>query len=346
MPRRSPDEYVALARSAIMELLDQEHAASWLEVEAKIADVPWPSVGYSIDKHHLSTARIELLRSGRIVDLSEGTRGGREVVIIHPAETSRRKTAIAHASSRKRILTARYLSWAQGTPSRPGVIGPAAEQVVHESLKESATYRLVNPSGGQVSKFLGYALDGPLDNAVILTPINDDELPETPVAVPIEVKNVRDWIYPSSQELYQLLDKAAKLKQSHPELQIVPVLVCRRAHYTAYKMAQDLGFFIVQTRRQYIGSVDPERLLEVRTELGFLDLTEHHGPDPLVVHMFADVFPRYATEFSQRWARTAAARDVCDAFPHMRHDPIAARRGRTLEVLRALAARAGFDGGW
>jgi hypothetical protein len=26
-----------------------------------------------------------------------------------------------------------------------------------------------------------------------------------PVAVPIEVKNLRDWIYPSSQELYQLL---------------------------------------------------------------------------------------------------------------------------------------------
>ena len=346
MPQRSVDEYVALARAAIIELLDKEHAAAWLEVEAKITDAPWPSVGHRIDKHHLSTARIDLLRNGQIVDLSVGTRGGREVVIIHRADTARRQTAIARAASRKRILTARYLGWAQGTTSRPGVIGPAAERVVHESLKESATFRLVNPAGGQVSRLLGYTLDGPLDHAVILTPINDDELPETPVVVPIEVKNVRDWIYPSSQELYQLLDKAAKLQQHHPTLQIVPVLVCRRAHYTTYKMAKDLGFFIVQSRRQYIGAVDSERLAEVQAELGFLDLVEHRGSDPLVVHMFADVFSKRATEFSQRWMQTAADRDMCGVFPHMRQDSVATRRGQTLDVLRAFAERAGCGGGW
>src|ERR1022692_1789673 len=336
MPPRSPADYVALARAAILELLDQEHAAAWLEVEARITDVPWPSVGQHIDKHHLSRARIELLKSGLIVDLNIGTRGGRDVVIIHRTDIARRKTAVARAASRKRILTARYMGWAQGTPSRPGIIGPAAERVVHESLKESATFRLINPAGGQVSRFLGYTLDGPLDHAVILTPISEDELPEAPVAVPIEVKNVRDWIYPSSQELYQLLDKAAKLQQHRPELRIVPVLVCRRAHYTAYKMAKDLGFFIVQTRRQYIGSVDQEKLDEVRIELGFLDLVQHHGPDPLVVHMFADVFSKHALAVSQRWAQTAADRDLCGAFPHMRHDAMATRRSGTLDVLRAL----------
>ncbi len=346
MPQRSVDEYVALARTAIIELLDEEHAAAWLEVEAKITDFPWPGIGHRIDKHHLSTARIELLRTGQIVNPSLGTRGGREVVIIHRADTTRRQTAIARAASRKRILTARYLGWAQGTPSRPGVIGPAGERVVHDSLKESATFRLVNPSGGQVSNLLGYALDGPLDHAIILTPINDEGLPEAPVVVPIEVKNIRDWIYPSSQELYQLLDKAARLQQYQPTLPIVPVLVCRRAHYTTYKMAKDLGFFIVQAHRQYIASVDTERLAEVQAELGFLDLVEHRGSDPQLVHMFANVFTKHASEFSVRWQRTAMDRELCSVFPHMRNDSSATRRGDTLEVLRDYAERAGCTGGW
>jgi hypothetical protein len=263
MPRQPPERYVELGRRAILELLDREHAAPWLEVEARITDVPWPSIGHRIDKHHLSTAHIELLRSGRIVEHHADTRGGREVTIIQPADVGRRATATARAAQRKRILLARYLGWAQGTPSRPGIIGPAAERVVHESLKATGTFRLMNPSGGQVSTFLGSTINGPLDHAVIFTPITDAGLPGQPIAVPVEVKNLRDWIYPSSQEPYQLLDKAAKLRRLHPDVPIVPVLVCRRAHYTAFKMARDMGFFIIEARRQYIGLVDEEKLDEV-----------------------------------------------------------------------------------
>ena len=329
-----------------MELLDQEHAAPWLEIEARITDTPWPTIGHRIDKHHLSTAHIELLRAGRIEQHQTDTRGGREVTIIQPADVGRRATAIAKAARRKRVLLARYLGWAQGTPSRPGIIGPAAERVVHESLKETATFRLVNPAGGQVSAFLGYKLNGPLDNAVIFTPMTEDGLPGQPIAVPIEVKNIRDWIYPSSQEPYQLLEKAAKLKQLRPETPLVPLLVCRRAHYTAFKMAKAFGFFILETRRQYIGPVDEEKLAEVRVELGFIDLMAHSGPDRPVVHMFADVFTKHASESADCWATTAADKELCGAFPHMWHDSNATRRGRTLAVVRALAERAGLDGGW
>lgn len=57
MARRSADEYVAFARAAITELLDQEHAAGWLEVEAKIADTAWPGVPTRVDPHHPLTLR-------------------------------------------------------------------------------------------------------------------------------------------------------------------------------------------------------------------------------------------------------------------------------------------------
>jgi hypothetical protein len=227
----APDQYVALARRAIVELLDQEHAAPWLEIEARITDEPWPTVGHPIDKHHLSTAHIQLLRRGQIEQNKTDTRGGREVTIIQPTDVGRRATAVAKAAQRKRVLLARYLGWASGSRTRPGIIGPAAERVVHQPLKETATFRMMRPAGGSVSEFLGCEIRGPLDSAVIFTPMSHDGLPGQPIAVPIEVKNIRDWIYPSSQELYQLLEKAAQLKQLRPEIPIVPLLVCRRALY-------------------------------------------------------------------------------------------------------------------
>jgi hypothetical protein len=111
-------------------------------------------------------------------------------------------------------------------------------------------------------------------------------------------------------------------------------------------MAKALGFFIVQTRRQYIGPVDEDKLQEVRTELGFIDLMAHRESDPPMVHMFRDVFTKQAPAIADNWAITAADTNLCDAFPVMWHDPKAPSRGVTLDIIRAFAARAGLEGGW
>jgi hypothetical protein len=223
---------------------------------------------------------------------------------------------------------------------------PAAERVAHESLKDAACFQLVRPDGHPVSSLLGREISGPLDHAVIYTPSGPDGMLTQPVAVPIEVKNLRDWIYPSSQELYQLLWKSAKLQQERPEARIAPVLVCRRAHYTTFCMAKALGFFIVQTRRQYIDRVDQDRLLEVRVELGFTDLDAQEGADPQVRHLFRDVFTNHAGETADRWSITASVPELCDAFDWMRTDTHAARRTRTVEILRSPAEDAGLGNGW
>jgi hypothetical protein len=85
--------------------------------------------------------------------------------------TPRRSTAVAKAAQRKRLLMARYLGWAQGTPSRPSAIGPAAEKAAHDSLLAAAPYgyRLLQPSGTGVSAMLGAHLPGPLDDGAIFT---------------------------------------------------------------------------------------------------------------------------------------------------------------------------------
>ena len=268
MAQRSPEEYDYLGRKAVLELLDRELAAAGMEIDARLAEDVWPSVGIPIQPIHLSNALTELVRQGQIIVTTESTRGGR-ALDIYQAVGGRRATAIAKAAARKRLLLARYLGWSQGSPARPGLIGPAGERVVHEALVHSGTYRLVRPEGGNVSQFLGQQMQGRLDDAAILTPI-DNGLPGPPIAIPIEVKNQRDWIHPTSQEPFQLLDKAATLQAAQPGVPILPVLVTRRAHTTAFKMAKQMGFFIVETRRQYISPVDPDALNEVRAELGFL----------------------------------------------------------------------------
>jgi len=62
--------------------------------------------------------------------------------------------------------------------------------------------------------------------------------------VPIEVKNVRHWLYPIHDEIYQLLHKAAGLANACPEHPVVPILICRKAHYRTLQLARDLGFLV------------------------------------------------------------------------------------------------------
>ena len=118
-------------------------------------------------------------------------------------------------------------------------------------------------------------------------------MPAPAVLVAIEAKNLRQWIYPQTQELYQLLDKSAQLRLAHPEFGVMPVLVCRRAHYLASKMAQQVGFHIIQTRRQYVrpavAATDEDARLfqEVNTELEY-DLELHEGVVEQMVNQLQD----------------------------------------------------------
>lgn len=350
MASLDPSEYVAMGRRAILELLDEQHAAAWREIEARIADETWPSLPHHIDPNHLSTARIQLLREGRIDELQATSRGGREVSVVVPTG-GRRQTAIAKAAQRKRLLLARYLGWASGTPTRKGVIGPAAERVTHASFQAAAPYgyRLIKPDGSPVDQLLGVPLRGPLDHAAVYLDMGDDGLPGQAVTVPVEVKNLRDWMYPSSPEPYQLLEKAAALQLARPEAAIMPVLICRRSHLTLFRMAKDLGFFIIETRRQFIAPhIDENLVAEIRSELGFIDLVRWDTADDLLVRRLTRTLPGYALDRSHRWADVAASQ-VSSAFGWIRTASTTPKRTRDVDVMRALAEDEGFldnGGGW
>jgi hypothetical protein len=150
---------------------------------------------------------------------------------------------------------------------------------------------------------------GPLDNGAWVAGVDPETgEPRTPILAPIEVKNIRTELYPRHHELYQLLDKASQLQSAEPDRAILPTLVCRDRHYTLDRMSRDLGFRVINIRKQYIkvtADVDPAVLGEIQTELGFRDLTPAAGPDRELVRAFSHL-PHEARTIAATWGEVGA----------------------------------------
>jgi hypothetical protein len=343
------DGYRDLAAKTVIELLEVEHAVIWTEVEARLADRRWGPTSVRIDPHHLTTARRLLIDEGLLIPTADQTRGGRIIETHSLAGAPKRE--VERAASRKRLLHARFLGWAKGTRRHPrGLIGGAGEAVTSASLGAAtgAGYRLVPHSGGDVAQLFGEDVPGgSLDEAAHLI-VMDGDIPSGVVSVLIEVKNIREWIYPTSSEMYQLLAKATLLQHSHPDRAFLPVLVCRRAHKTTFVMAKLSGFYVIDAHRQFItptADITDEALIEVRSGLGFIDLILSVGPDALVAKHFQHHLPPVAAAFASRWKETAEA--LGHHFQPLRNPGLdAPDRARLMRVLRRESKTVHGSGGW
>ncbi|MYR05128.1 hypothetical protein GTV32_01720 [Gordonia sp. SID5947] len=257
---------------------------------------------------------------------------------------------------RKRALFRRYNSWA----STKRFIGPAGESAVASSLVASGAMQLPN-QGSEVAEVLGFRFDGPLDNGGYLTVIApDNPAAYTALYCPIEVKNVREWIYPHSSLLHQLPDKAAQLQEHVPDFSIHPILICRRCHYTTFFMAAtQLGFKVMELERQYLdsrairGDNGDQHLSELRAELGMLDLVplsadvESQG-DKVLTKWFRTSLPKFAADAAAAWRRTVLDERLHDTFGLLRHEHEKdhGARNHVMAELRRRAVETGLQGGW
>lgn len=344
------EEWRSLAATGIVELLNAEGAATQPGMEAKLADAKYAKLDSPIHPHHLTTARNRLLRAGLIERIIEQTRGGATVTTYVLADPSK---AVLRTAGRKRLLHRRYLSWSSSSTTEWGAppIPAALERVIHRSLLDAAPhgYLLLRPDGGgEVSQIAGTPVPGgSLDNAVYHTKVGADGMPATKL-MPIEAKNVRQWIYPRTQELYQLLDKAARLRVANPTLPVMPIFVCRRVQFLTGKMAQQLGFHVIETWRQYVRPAvahtddDARKFEELNTELAY-NLELHEGSVAPMVKHFTAVIPKRCDDAAARWGLFASHADVPDLLQRMRDDRIShTDRYETLGEL-ASAAREVFS---
>jgi hypothetical protein len=339
------EEWRSLAAVGIVELLGTEGAATQPGMEAKLSDTKYPGVSSLIHPHHLTTARNRLLAAGMVERINERTRGGQTVATFVLADPSK---TVLRVAGRKRLLHRRYLSWSSPINEWGAAPIPTAlERVIHRSLVDAAPhgYRLLRPEGGgEVAQIAGQLVPGgKLDNAVFHTGLGADGMPTSTKLMPIEAKNVRQWIYPRTQEMYQLLDKAARLRILHPDLPVMPIFVCRRVQFLTGKMAHQLGFHVIQTWRQYIRPAvahtdgDARKFEELNTELAY-NLELHEGSVEQMVNHFTGVIPKRCDEAATRWGQFVAHPDVPGLIHRMRDDAIT--NTERYESLGDLAAAA------
>jgi hypothetical protein len=334
------------AKQALLDMAEESLAFVAFEAQARAADELWRDRHRPIDPHVLGQAREALISENRLRSDRAVTRGGRSITVYQPANLSGRERAALDAAARKRLIYSRYLGWAQGSTGEQGIIGAAAERVLHDNLRHAAGavgYRLENFARGQAATVLGIPVPGgPLDNAAHLY-IGAVGRRYTLL---FESKSRREWTYHQSQSLYQVLYKAAVLHARLPGALIVPVYVCRRAHITAFRLAKDVGAYIIELRRQWVprrSRITDKALNEVRAELSFIDLV----PEPenrvyttlerhLTIHL-----PLVVERQAERW-QAASSQFAYQYQALWQHGD----RTRLAEIRNAMSMENWFEGGW
>lgn len=266
------DQWVQEASPRILALLDEHSAVYQQELIARLTPEAGPfwDSRQGIEPTVVSEAVNFLVARGSIRRVYNTTRGGKSVPMLVPGNSRGRATRIDRTVARKSLLVARYDGWAHGSSRFPrGRLGPAGETAAIASVRASHCM-VEGPDTEERTGFGGHKFAGPVDWIGTTHSLSAGRV----AVVLVEVKNIRSWLYPHSQEVYQLLSKAAGLQVHDLGLDVVPVMVCRRANRRMYAMAQHLGFFVVEAEQQPTGLTEGEEnaLAEVRQELGYQDL--------------------------------------------------------------------------
>lgn len=340
MPGRDRHAWVTVAEQAIYQLVDTALAVPHVELESRLFDTGWSQNGgkpITFFPHILDEARNNLITGGNIHVIEHHTKGAATAELYVPSDTYKRTTAVERAVKRKAMLYARFKRASQ-------TFGEAGESVLRGSLAEAMPhgYLAIEPGFAEVRRLAGVTFAGALDSGAWLTLKDQLGLPLPHHAMLIEMKNRRLTIYPRHKEIHQLLAKAAHFQNQHPDLPVVPLLVCRRAHDRLFWMAKDLGFLVHATRRHFMTlpkAMELRHVEQIREELGLADLrvltpdTTHR-----IIDMFRSTVPRQAHATAARWA--SVGRHLAPHYTALRSEAISERqRTELLEVLRTEAGQ-------
>jgi len=90
----------------------------------------------------------------------------------------------------------------------------------------------------------------------------------------LELKNIREWIYPDRDEIRELLAKCCALD-------VVPVLIARRIHFSTFSVLNPCGVLIHQTFNQLYPNSRKALAEAVKDKnlLGYHDVRVGNNPD-------------------------------------------------------------------
>ena len=112
----------------------------------------------------------------------------------------------------------------------------------------------------------------------------------------IEVKNIREWLYPGREEIRELLIKAMALD-------CVPILIARRIHFTTFKVLKPCGVILHQTYNQRWAEADQELAEKARDKhlLGYHDIRVGNMPDERLLKFIGTNLPKVMPHARKRF---------------------------------------------
>lgn len=284
-------EREALARKRIQNVLRSHGVAMSRILEQKIADAG--PTNQRIQPHVLTPSRQQLVRGGRVL-----VRRRRNIDWYHLPETPL-ETVNARLDTLGRL---------HDRTSSAGIgkrIGQTLEIAVYRALSgqstlehyggfrdldehdDSTSYSKVDPP--EIVSGLSIPGRKTLDFLVVHPQARN---------AGIEVKNVREWMYPRRDEVRDLLLKCCAIKA-------VPVLIARRIPYVTVSVLSKAGVIFHETYNQLYPDTAAALAAQVRDKnlLGFHDVRVGSQPDQRLERFVGTTLPRLLPEARDRFDR-------------------------------------------
>jgi len=278
-----------LAKQRLENILKEHTIALWRTLEQKISDAgPY---NQRIDPHILTPARQALEEEGRIIRIGRGSTPWFYLAGTPSDELEQR------LSEQEPIHNATQ------DPHFTNRMGQTLEIAVYKALRSQHLLEFLGafPQLDTHDDSRRYHKQEPTANIsgrVIPGGGQLDFLIRHPTAgwAAVEVKNIREWLYPQRNEIKELLAKAC-------HLDAVPVLIARRRPFVTFKVLHPCGVVIWETRTQRYPFADQELAEKVRHKnlLGYFDVRVGNDPDEhltrFIHHNLPDVLPRARARF-------------------------------------------------
>lgn len=119
----------------------------------------------------------------------------------------------------------------------------------------------------------------------------------------IECKNLREWMYPSAARVTALIRKAI-------EMQVTPLLIARRIHYTTIRnFLEPAGILAHESYYQYYPAEHRDLADQVKHKrsLGFSDIRASNEPEPRTLKFFIEDLPKVADHAATRFRQNTDA---------------------------------------
>jgi hypothetical protein len=285
------EERITLGQKRLLSVLRRHVVAPMRTLEQKISDAG-PN-NQRIDPHLLTISLRRLLESGEVVRLRRNNKPWYHLNGCDPAELEQRLGVLGLIHDRTstqdfgmrsgqtlEIAVYRALSAQNTTP----FLGGYPDLLAHD---DSTLYTKEEPP----RLISGRALPGAMRlDFIIMDPVSG--------VGGIEVKNVREWLYPDREEVADLLRKCC-------HIHAIPILIARRIAYSTFSVLHTCGVLVHQTFNQLYPEADADLAVLARDKnlLGYHDVRVGNLPDPRLLTFLHHNLPALLPAARERFSR-------------------------------------------